>query len=403
MAIKYIFIDDEDEKTVAGIADFFRSKEDGISVSHIKPLASWSDQIKAIKILFNFDPEKRGKIKSNISEQVEKVKNELDLTNNCIPDGLILDLRLDVKVASNYKGSSFAQEIRNLSTDEREANFPLILCSGGNNLSTLYRPDSTSHDLFDLKIEKEKLDRESSDSIRKKLKALAKGYIEITKSKNPRRLLIKDGQKINIDYRILGHLETLNQKDVPPHEYAGFILRQIIDIKGPLIDEVLLAIRLGVDLNKTPYNDWLNFLKNLEEIQYKGVFCEGWKKWWMLSLIKWWENNVSSKFLLQSLTAEERVEKLNERFDFSLKPISEVAINEDSYFWYKCKETDTPLTLENGILAASSYSRVPWQEDEYYSPEYALEGGDIFIHPIHKSKLEQIKKSSIKKRKIKNG
>jgi hypothetical protein len=398
MDTKYIFIDDEDNKTVQGIAGFFQSKGDHILVARVRPLEKWADQVESLKVLFNFNPENRRELSEEVKEQINHIKKALKLNINEAPNGIILDLRLDVKVDTNYKGSSFAQELRNLSTDDKKIDFPLVLCSGGNNLNELYKPDTTSHDLFDLKVEKESLDRNSSKIIRKKLKALSSGYQKIADQKKV-DFIFACGLEEEIDYRIVDYIETLTNKNAPVHEFARFILRYMIRVPGVLIDERLLAARFGVDFEKSSMNSWNLFLDSIDKTKYKGVFSGGWERWWMHRLLSWWRDNIDEQVSLQNLRAEERVEKINLHLGTSLVPQKKTKFDSNDYFWHVCKSSKRPLALEDGVLAIMEYQRVPWQEDEYYSPKAAIRGKANSIHPMHRNKLNQLKDQHVKKRK----
>lgn len=370
MDTKYIFIDDENDNLVKGIKSAFESSIDGIKVSHVKPLA-WSEQIMSIKNLFN-PSNLTNDLPNAVKQQVEKIRKDLEITDMDIPNGIIFDLRLDLKVNTNYKGNSFAQEIRNLSTDKLLIDFPLVLCSGGSNLKALYTPDTTSHDLFDLKIEKESINRKNKNTFRQQLIALSNGYKEIDaiiNSKQPENLsaLLGDIPSEKIDYRLLDNLSLLKERKAPVHEFARFILINVIIITGVLIDNNFLMARLGIDEKKITEEDQVKIQDAIKCTEYNGVFSLGWKRWWMDEILEWWRQSFTENNSLGNLTAEERVRLLNQKFNTNLIPATKTKLSRSEYFWYVCKATKKPIAYEDGVLSVSEYDRVPWQEDQYYS------------------------------------
>ena len=55
-----------------------------------------------------------------------------------------------------------------------------------------------------------------------------------------------------LDVRLANHFKNVKY---PTHEYALFILRELIERPGPLISEELLSARLGIDRDNSP--DWI--------------------------------------------------------------------------------------------------------------------------------------------------
>lgn len=184
-------------------------------------------------------------------------------------------------------------------------------------------------------------------------------------------------------YRFLGfseppdHLdERLSEfalSDVPPterpaHEYARFIRRQVLESAGPLIDRRTLAARLGVDVEAS--EDFDELVQAFDDAIYRGVFREGWLRWWAEVTEDLAENLVEES--LRSLTAPERVERLTKATGLgklrAAEPISE---GDSSAFWVVCQATDRPLDPRDGFVLDSG-RRYPWQRDKYVS-RYAVE------------------------------
>ena len=95
-----------------------------------------------------------------------------------------------------------------------------------------------------------------------------------------------------LDDRIVGRIELLEQDaPVPAHEYARLVLRSLIDAPGPLLDHSWVAAYLGVRPSKSP--DWQRLLEGpLAELEYRGLFCDAWRRWWEPGLAAWWRELI---------------------------------------------------------------------------------------------------------------
>ena len=92
-----------------------------------------------------------------------------------------------------------------------------------------------------------------------------------------------------------------------PHEAVSFIIRELFDAPGLLIDEAVLAIRLGVD--KARSNGWKRVKEHFRTAQYAGVAANGFRRWWIdLFLVRWLELNPQPPF---RLSAEQRIAALS--------------------------------------------------------------------------------------------
>ena len=91
-------------------------------------------------------------------------------------------------------------------------------------------------------------------------------------------ILIKNQKYIND--RVINIFS--NQKKTPIFQYSRFIINELLQKSGPLIDDKILAARLGVDINSS--KDWNNLLKKLNNTKYSGVYSDVWKRWWFIIL-----------------------------------------------------------------------------------------------------------------------
>ena len=299
-------------------------------------------------------------------------------------DGLLLDLRLDEYKDTNGKHSEFtatefAQHIRTLVTkQELNKDLPIVLFSTDEKLQQVYATDLSSHNLFDRYLTKVN----TPDNASKKLYSLAQGYIQIDEYKELYRL--KDGKLdldefrktyiskllelenlFDIDSRIFSRFSE-NGERIPAHEYAQVILKDLIYVTGSLINEDILAARLGVDKNNS--NDWERVKVFFEPSKYKGVFSDGWNRWWMFEIDNLFESTMGT--YLSYLDASQRVELLKEKLDLSELVVAEpIKLNTSTRYTTICKAYERPLDEMEGFRIYSSKEPKQWQEYEYASLE----------------------------------
>ena len=73
----------------------------------------------------------------------------------------------------------------------------------------------------------------------------------------------------------------IENSNIPIHEYAQVILKDLIYVTGALIDESILASRLGVDIKS---KNWQEVKELFKLAKYQGVFSDGWDRWWMFKI-----------------------------------------------------------------------------------------------------------------------
>lgn len=180
----------------------------------------------------------------------------------------------------------------------------------------------------------------------------------------------------------------------PVHEYARYILRELIEIQGVLINEAVLAARLGVDPKIS--SDWEKCKKRLAETcAYQGAFHEAWPRWWAFPVEEWWQNRPNRPGTLRSLTAKERVKFLRSTTRLTyLQPAASVEAGYSERYWTICQEFERPLDPRDGVRI-SFLNHNPWQEPPYFSIKAALERAEQKkgwkIDPLDRERLNDIK------------
>jgi len=361
---KYLYIDDESNNTVQSYQDSLSSDELTIEYIHI------------------------GKV--NKEYLIQNLKNF---------DGVLLDLRTDelpndeTGETSEFTGAVWGQHIRDLVTlKELDRDLPIVLFSTDKKLRDTYFRDMTSNNIFDRFLTKDN----TPPNATKKLISLAKGYQTISTEKNFTNLLEID--TINLDSRIFSRFikpDGTPNEDIPTHEYAQMILKDLIYAKGVLINEKYLASRLGVDKDNS--EDWERLKKRFAEAEYKGVFSDGWDRWWMFKVDEIFEE-ISDTYL-SYLDAKERVGILKNKLRLEnlnyAEPIESGngKIKNYSYrYWTVCKALKRPMDANEGFRVYTRQEPKPWQEYEYVSLQAlldevdAIKEKDIRIHSIDKEK-----------------
>lgn len=291
--------------------------------------------------------------------------------NEPILDGLLLDLRLDdfpnaEGGRADFRGTSLAQEIRTRQKEGAFKSFPIILFSGNDKLEQSL--EQSGKDLFDICIDKGKITTKSYDVFSPQLVSVATGYkFLIEETNNLTKILNVDIEKI--DERFIAQLNEIGTN--PIHVIARFLIDELIEKRGLLIDEVTLAARLGIEVEQSP--DWNKVLSSLTNAEYRGVFSLGWKRWWMPLVEEWWKMEIEADTYLRSTSASKRVERIKEKLKIeNIKPSERIPKAESEEYWTVCKGYNKPLDPVDGLMIEGQENLYPWQDAEYVSIDAAL-------------------------------
>jgi len=364
MAIKFLYLDDEELRRVQPTAEAVQGMDNKLIVDIIHP----------------------AKFESKFDTLAKKLQNY---------QGLILDWRLDTLsdpsdgMKFTFRAGAIAQEIRNRENDDKEpiASLPIILWSTQDKLAASYNRDYTAHDLFDGKYIKDDIS-ENPKLVRQELISFASGYAKISnfvKKSKKNFLELLGTEKDYLDIRVL---ERFGNSDFPIHEYARFIKRELIDRPGLLIDENRLAARLGI--NKKVSKDWKKLLEAFSQFSYTGPFHEAWPRWWVHGIEKqWWLLKLKQTRSLSLMIAEERVKIIKEKTGHK-KLIFATPIKEGyhSRFSTVCEHCREPLDPVDGVIMAEREPE-PWQDRKYISLDIALERREGY--DPHSTELERLR------------
>ena len=360
MSVRYIYIDD-DPKSQNKVEGFDNRELSIVAMQHKD---TWEEQFSFIK------------------------ENENDF------NGLILDLKLDDLPNENnkradFRGTSIAQEIRTRQKQGVLKSFPIVLFSANDKMQQAL--EKSGKDLFDILIDKSKLDDKAFPTYTSQLIDLSDGYATLSNSSLEINSIFNIDEK-QIDSRF--ESEYYESKKSPVHIQSKFIITELLSKQGLLIDEDILAARLGID--KSQSEDWALLLENLSSTKYQGVFCNGWRRWWVHLIERWWKENIKSDTFLRSTHAKDRVDKIKESTGLTHLAVAE-KINKatSDEFWTICKGFNRPLDPVDGMLIQGQDNLYSWQEPEYVSVEAALWRKNIDnwvdVADMEKEKYERLK------------
>jgi hypothetical protein len=305
------------------------------------------------------------------------------------PDLLALDFRLDEQLcddhSNRYKAAPLAQHLRDHATESPRDDFPIILVSHEDKVRDFYNPDLTAHDLFDVAYEKENL---GNSTTKKEIFSLVIGYKRIIELLGNKNLLLNC---LRLDTEFEDAVNSQLVDDVSslraPHQISRYVLKNIINRAGPLIDQYELLARLGID----PSSDDIEKVKEIlrqQEINYSGIFAEGWERWWTFKLEDFGRSLCGQSF--GELNADERCACLSEHFGLKIRPVRSRWTNKsDVYFAFACASCKLPTEFDFSVEAHDPLlfdfmdkKRICWkciQLGEHVENKIKVASADLFI------------------------
>jgi hypothetical protein len=301
------------------------------------------------------------------------------------PGGLLLDLSFINATHEGrplaFDGISLAQQIRTLQTrrsvgSDGLAPFPIIRVSKQDVVREYVAGDTTSDDLFDEKLDKDTA-IDGAEQGAALVVALATDYPRVTKLAASEKSDAHIAEALGVSEEIVARLDPriligFQRPEAPPHVFARYLISGLLRRPGPLVAEDVLAVRLGIDCQRSP--DWKTILDSLKGIaSYQGAFSAGYTRWWMLQLLDWWSQTVSSDLSPQRLSAAQRVELLSHVFGtLKLSPIAEDPLSPGNKFWHICGKSGRPVDPSKGFPLMPVYGQEAWHDADYLSEEEAL-------------------------------
>ncbi|WHT39545.1 hypothetical protein QNH98_02255 [Myroides sp. mNGS23_01] len=216
-------------------------------------------------------------------------------------------------------------------------------------------------DLFDKMYSKNKdLDQEKT---KREFISFASAYQVVREDSSVENLM----KKTKEENEELISLEAELEKFKTPHEFVYLINQYVIQSNGLLIDEELLAIRLGIDIEHSSSWEELKQIF-LIEFKYNGILGDCYERWWQSELLNTWKKIVGKSLLV--MTAQEKVDAIKKVFGLSeIKALVLPKYHDYDTFWYKCRLSNTPLDPSDA-LRTIEMPRYVWHEPSYISIAY---------------------------------
>jgi hypothetical protein len=346
--VAWYFIDDRPEEAEA-IAETLRGGPSGIDVRVISP--------------------------SEARRQI--LSGELE------PTGLLIDVDLSSIAGELGTGPGIAQDIRVGQKAGRLTEFPLVRFAWRERVVRNIGNDPVSDDLFDYKVQKEEA-RARTAEMQRVLVSLRDAY-EALSQLNPQdaggvvRLLGLDEARA----REWGHpalfARLRSTRLAGVHVAAGALMNGLLLPDGVLIDEDLLAARLGVDRLRSG-EAWTRLLPELRAFQYQGVGHAAFARWWSTALLTWWLDIRRSDESLMAFSAAERAEVLNGAFNLNLAPMVLPDGSAGSRPWARCAMAAEemparfiPVDQMEAVRLRPTFDVPPWIDPQFASLREALQ------------------------------
>jgi hypothetical protein len=373
MVNTFLYIDDAKEVDIQSIANGLNAS--GIVKVIPEPPSPWEEQL------------------SQIVSRISQI------------DGLLFDWRITEEAPRPvrpeekpfiYTAEALAQQIRvNYSDKEKKVlvkDIPIILCSGEKNFKAYSGREATWQDLFDVVYEKDDF-KKQHQTVVSQLNSLAEAYKILQTGKPTWHSILSLSKEAELDTRLVNSLSTLIENKVP-HIFVRFLLNEVIKTPGILIDEYILAARLGID--KDGSSDWQSLLDKVinPKMKYSGLLSAGWSRWWADGLVQWWKSEISPQHP-QLLGAGQRVALLKKQTGLeNLVSAKQMKFCASDEFWTVCVATKRPIDIADGlrILSDNPYA---WQDEQFISLFALLDRTTpktFKLSPLEKERFDYLKK-----------
>jgi hypothetical protein len=297
-------------------------------------------------------------------------------------DGVLVDVDLSDIPGEHGSGPGLAQDIRVNQENGRIGPFPLVRFSFRAKVLENIGGDSSSDDLFDLKIDKD-LAARNIPHVRNKLLGCSEIYRQVGENPSFAPEQLADFLGLNVEtLESWTHPEFIarakSARSDRPHVAAGLIMRFLTQ-PGPLINEDLLAVRLGVDRTS---GGWGRLRDSLDPVKYGGKAHEYFDLWWARGLEDWWLDDEGADTPLSSMTIDQRTLQLAEQHA-ELAALEMPPESPGTRPWRLCTlsmEEEEPSVLPVdpafGVRLASRGNVAPWVDPSYAALGIALQRRD---------------------------
>lgn len=230
---------------------------------------------------------------------------------NFAPAGVLMDVDLSNESGRQHTGPGLSQDMRVAQQKKTIPAFPIVRFSFREKVIENIGRDSSSDDIFDLKIEKNGL---SDDGLRAAAQGKLTGVRQIYDALDsgetdlPKLLGLS-----NAHWLQWGSSAFQSDFEVGDrvHLKVGPLIRMMVH-PGLLIDEDILVFRLGID--PATSKDWSGLREKLADYAYRGVSGDCFVRWWARGIEEWWQDKLGVEVPLAGCNIAQRIELLSKRF-----------------------------------------------------------------------------------------
>jgi hypothetical protein len=228
------------------------------------------------------------------------------------PAGVLMDVDLSNESGRQHTGPGMAQDMRVAQQKQAIPTFPIVRFSFRDKVIENIGRDSSSDDIFDLKIEKDGISddglcavaQNKLRGVRQIYDALAAGEVDLPK-------LLGMSDDLWSQWGSTAFKSDFELGDRVHLKAAPFIRMMVHP--GLLIEEDILAFRLGVDRGAS--DGWRNLRDKLADYTYRGVSGDCFDRWWARAVEDWWQEKLGAEVPLAGCNIDQRIEHLSKYFD----------------------------------------------------------------------------------------
>jgi len=323
------------------------------------------------------------------------------LTGKIVPIGVLMDVDLSAVTGEYGTGLGIAQDIRGKQKAHEIADYPIIRLAGPKPVEKIVGGDPSSEDLFDLRISKNEVFR-GCLSVQLRLTGVKRvydqlsGFAELDDQMLDALLGITAQQREEWSHPAL-HSRLADGRRTTVHVAAGTFMRGLLLSPGLLIDETLLAVRLGLD--RTGSGDaWGQLVQRLVNFKFNGTGHKEFERWWARGLEDWWLE-ISGGNSLASFTISQRHQQLSNHFRLNgLVPLTMAKGSAGERPWRLCTislEADepqyVPVDPSESVRVTPRIDQPPWADPQYAALGTALRAENDDKR-LNRSDLERLRR-----------
>lgn len=243
--------------------------------------------------------------------------------------GILMDIDLSNEEGNVGSGLGLTADIRAAQYREEIPSFPIVRFSFREQVARNIGRDSSSDDLFDLKMDKDNLDSTAAvrtlTGVGDVYSALAEPDSDLTD------VFGLDQQK----WQLWGNPDFEKDFAGADRKYlkARLVVQSLL-FPGMLVCEDMLAARLGIHRERT--QAWVALrTEAASSFGYRGAGANSFPRWWARGLEMWWDE-LNSESPLAAATVQERHGLLAEQFP-GLQPLQMPTGSPGSRPWRRCE------------------------------------------------------------------